>query len=107
MRVARAAAVPVLGAALLLCLPADTRADPDPAAETRIARPRRSAEILLDMDDAVRAEREEHGNFRIRKRYGFEYAHRIASGSGPPVIFSIQGPAMPRKRVGLSFEIRF
>jgi hypothetical protein len=61
------------------------------------------------MDDAVRIEREEHRNFRIRKRYGFEYSHRIASdGSDPPVIFSIQGPAIPKKKgVGLTFEVRF
>jgi hypothetical protein len=59
------------------------------------------------MDDVVRVEREERGNFRIRKRYGFEYAHRVASDTGPPVIFSIQGPVMPRKGVGLSFEVRF
>ena len=107
MRGARAAAVPILGAALLFCLPADTRADPDETAEPRSPRARRSAEILLDMDDAVRFEREEGGGFRIRKRYGFEYAHRIAGESGPPLIFSIQGPAMPRKRVGLCFEVRF
>ncbi len=107
MRGARAAALPTLGAALLLCLPTDAWADSDEEAEARLPRPRRSAEILLDMDDAVRLEREEGGSFRIRKRYGFEYAHRFESDSGPPLIFSIQGPAMPRKRFGLCFEVRF
>ena len=107
MRVARTAGLPALGAALLLCLTADARAGSDEEDELRAHPPRRTAEILLDMDDAVPSDRDEGGSFRIRKRYGFEYAHPIASGSGPPVIFSIQGPALPRKRFGLCFEVRF
>jgi len=99
--------VPTLGAALFLSLPSDSWADSDEAAEARESRPHRSAEILLSMDDAVRNEREEAGSFRIRKRYGFEYAHRFDRDVGAPVIFSIQGPAMPQKRFGLSFEVRF
>jgi len=107
MRVARTAGLPALGAALLLCLTADARADSDEEDEVRAHHPRRTAEVLLDMDDAVRTDRDEGGSFHIRKRYGFEYAQRISSGSGPPVIFSVQGPAMPHKRFGLSFEVRF
>jgi hypothetical protein len=110
MRGAAAAALPTLGALLVLCLPLSGWADSDenPAAEGRKPRRHRSAEILLDMDDAARSVREEGGAFRIRKRYGFEYAHRFDSSDGPPVIFSIQGPAMGRgKRLGLSFELRF
>jgi hypothetical protein len=100
-------ALPTLGAALLLCLPIDARSDSDENLDARSPNPRRSAEILLDMNDAVRLERAEGGSFRIRKRYGFEYAHRFQGQAGPPVIFSIQGPALPRKRFGLSFELRF
>lgn len=107
MRGARTAALPTLGAVLLFCLPTDLRADSDDAAEARQPRRHRSAEILLDMDDALRIEREEGGSFRIRKRYGFEYAHRFDGAAGRPLIFSVQGPAMPQKRLGLSFEVRF
>ena len=110
MRGAAAAALPALGAALILCLPVAAWCDSaEELAEARKPhRPRtRSAQILLDMDDAVRSERDAGGSFRIRKRYGFEYAHRFDSRDGPPLIFSIQGPAMPHKRLGLSFEIRF
>jgi len=107
MRGARTAVVPTLGAVLLLCLPSDSWAGSEEVAEARKTRPHRSAEILLTMDDAVRIEREEGGTFCIRKRYGFEYAHRFDRDSGAPVVFSIQGPAMPNKRFGLSFEVRF
>jgi hypothetical protein len=103
-----AATLATLGAALLLCLPGRAaRAEPDELAEARQpTRRHRSAEILLDMDDAVRVDREEGGRFRLRKRYGFEYAHRLDVGEHP-LVFSIQGPALPRKGVGLSIEFRF
>ncbi len=107
MRGARTAVVPALGAALFLCLPSDARAESGETAEARTIRPHRSAEILLDMNDAGRPEHEEGGTFRIRKRYGFEYAHRFDRDAGAPMVFSVQGPAMPRNRLGLSFEIRF
>jgi hypothetical protein len=109
MRGARATALPTLGAVLVLCLPAAAWADgSDELAEAaKTPRRLRSAEVLLDMDDATRAQREPGGGFRIRKRYGLEYAHRFTTEDGTPVIFSIQGPRMPRKRFGLSFEIRF
>src|SRR5262245_8976318 len=87
-RVARTAGLPALGAALILCLTHDARADSDGDDEVRAHAPRRTAEVLLDMDDAVRTERAEGASFGIRKRYGFEYAQKISSGSGPPVIFS-------------------
>ena len=108
MRGARTAIVlPTLGALLFLCLPSECWADSEEAAEAQKPRPHRSAEILLSMDDAERIEHEEGASFRIRKRYGFEYAHRFDRDAGGPVIFSIQGPAMPHKRFGLSFEVRF
>jgi hypothetical protein len=59
------------------------------------------------MNDALGADRDRGGSFRIRKRYGFEYAHRFDHGQGPPLIMSIQGPALPRKRLGVSIEFRF
>jgi hypothetical protein len=106
MRGARTAALSTLGAVLLFCLPTDARADSDDAAEAQ-PRHHRSAEVLLDMDDALRTEREEGGGFRLRKRYGIEYAHRFDGPAGRPLIFSVQGPAMPKKRLGISFEVRF
>jgi len=111
MRGGKSAVVPTLGAVILLCLSSDARADSDEDAEARAPRPHRTAEVLLSMDDAVRLERErereEGGTFRIRKRYGFEYAQRFDRDAGAPLIFSIQGPALPNKHFGLSFEIRF
>ena len=107
MRGARAAAGTVLGAALLLWPALECRAGSDEEAEAPEPRPHRSAEILLSMDDAVPTDREQGGSFRIRKRYGFEYAHRFDRGAGAPMIFSVQGPALPYKRFGLTFEFRF
>jgi hypothetical protein len=107
MRGARISVVPTLGALFFLCLPSAARAESDEAAEAREPRPHRTAKILLDMNDAVRQEHEEGGNFRIRKRYGFEYSHRFDRDAAGPIIFSVQGPALPRQRLGLSFEIRF
>jgi hypothetical protein len=101
------AVLSTLGALTLLWLPLPALADPEGPTEAARPRRHRSAEVLLDMDDAIRSDREPGGHFRIRKRVGFEYSHRFDSDQGPPVIFSIQGPAMGRKRVGLAFEIRF
>ena len=103
------AAILTLGALTLLSLPRPALADPEEPTEAHRPRRHRSAEILLDMNDSAHSDREPGGQFRIRKHYGFEYSHRFASDQGPPVIFSIQGPAMPgmRKRLGLSFEVRF
>jgi hypothetical protein len=105
----RARELLILGTALAaFALPAGS-AGADSSEELERARnPRRhrSAEVLLDMDDAVRMERTESGVFRIRKRYGFEYAHAF-SVDRRPFRFSVQGPAMPRKRLGVSFELRF
>lgn len=101
------AALITLGAAALLTLPAPALANPEEPGEPPRPRPHRTAEILLDMHDSVRNDREPGGRLRIRKRYGLEYAHRFATGDGPPTIFSIQGPRMPNKRWGLTFELRF
>lgn len=101
------AALLTIGAAALLALPAPALANPEEPTEAPRPRPHRSAEILLDMHDSVRSDREPGGRLRIRKRYGLEYAHRFDSVEGPPVIFSIQGPRMPNKSFGLTFELRF
>ena len=97
----------ILGA-VTLCFPASLAlADPEDPADAHRPRRHRSAEILLDMNDTPRGDREPGSRLRIRKHYGLEYSHRFDSEQGPPVIFSIQGPAMPRKRLGVSFEVRF
>jgi hypothetical protein len=96
-----------LGALTLLSHPPPAFADPVERAEAPRPARHRSAEVLLDMRDANRGDREPGGEFRIRKRVGFEYSHRFDAKQGPPLIFSIQGPVMGRKRLGLSFELRF
>ena len=96
-----------LGALALLSAPPPSYADPADPPETHRPRRHRSAEILLDMNDAPRGDREPGGNFRLRKRYGLEYSHSFATREGPPLVFSVQGPGMPRKRLGISFEVRF
>lgn len=104
----RARELRILGALLALALPAAEAGANGPDDLEPAAKPRRhrSAEVLLDMDDAFRVERLESGVFRIRKRYGFEYAHGFTVDRRP-FVFSVQGPAMPRRRFGLSFELRF
>jgi hypothetical protein len=109
MRRARKATPIAIGAVLILGLPVAAFGDSlveEREDEARKPVRHRSAEILRDMD-ALDRERDERGSFRIRKRYGFEYARSFDTDDGPPLIFSIQGPALPRKRFGLSFEIRF
>lgn len=103
----RSATLLTLAAMTLLFLPSPAVADPEDPAEPHRPRRHRTAEILLDMNDTPRGDREPGARLRLRKHYGLEYSHRFDSDQGPPVIFSIQGPAMPRKRLGLSFEIRF
>ena len=107
MRVAALAAA-TLGSMILLGLPSPAGADSDErAAAHRPPKRHRAAEILLDMNGALGADRAQSGTFRIRKRYGFEYAHRFDQGHGPPLIMSIQGPALPRKLLGVSIEFKF
>jgi hypothetical protein len=104
----RARPLRILVALMALALPAAEAGasgldELEPASKPRR---HRSAEVLLDMDDVVRVERLESGVFRIRKRYGFEYAHGFTVDRRP-FVFSVQGPAMPRKGFGVSFELRF
>jgi len=104
----RSRASRILATALALSLPAAGAAagGHDELEPVRKPRRHRSAEVLLDMDDAVRVERLDSGVFRIRKRYGFEYAHGFTVDRRP-FVFSVQGPALPRKRLGLALELRF
>jgi len=105
----RSATLLALGALTLLSIASPARAQSEDPAETHRppVRRHRSAEILLDMNDAPRGDREPGSRLRIRKSYGLEYSQRFDSEQGPPLIFSIQGPAMPHKRLGLTFELRF
>ena len=111
MRVQRLAAAFALGSSILIGLPLGAGADPDPRAPLRPPKAQhpRPAQILLDMNDALGVERTSTGALQIRKTYGLEYAHRFEQkgGGAMPVIFSIQGPAIPRKRVGLEIQLRF
>ena len=107
MRGLALAAAAVLGSSILLGAPGPAGADGDPRDAHRPPKRHRSAQVLLDMNDALGVDRAEGGSFRIRKRYGFEYAHRFEARGGPPLVLSIQGPAMPRKRLGLCIELRF
>src|SRR5262249_55914027 len=112
-----AASLGAIGALILLGLPVGARAGNPGDEVTQVPKPppraHRVAEILKDMNDAVRTDRTEPGNFHIRKGSGFEYTHRFEGRGGTtPVIFGIQGPVLglsgsanPRKRLGVSFEI--
>ena len=100
-------AAAVLGSSILLGAAGPAGADGDPRDAHRPPKRHRSAQVLLDMNDALGVDRAEGGSFRIRKRYGFEYAHRFEAHGGPPLELSIQGPALPRKRLGLCIELRF
>ncbi len=72
---------------------------------------RRSAEILAHMDQpALETPRPERtwftSNVHIKKKRGLEYTH-VMSVNGHPMLLNIQGPVMRKKRLGLTFELRF
>jgi len=102
------AAAVALGSSILLGLPAAAGADGDPRPTDHRPPKHRGAEMLLDMKDALGVERTAAGHFQIRNSCGLEYVHRFnQTGGGPPLIMSISGPRMARKRLGLSIEFRF
>jgi hypothetical protein len=120
MRVKRLAAAFALGSSIAIGVPVGAGADPDPrlllrppsqhsGAPSPPAEHHRSPQILLDMNNPLGVERSSTGALQVRKTYGVQYVHRFGQkgGSDTPVIFTIQGPALPRKRVGIEFELHF
>jgi hypothetical protein len=95
----------VLTTALILLVPGAALADSNAESQPRV---QRSREILLQMEEPPQRDprRWLDSHFHIHKRRGLEYSHATSVGERD-VVFSLQGPAMPRKRLGLAFEVRF
>jgi hypothetical protein len=104
MRPLRSSALAMLG--LLITASGAAAEEAEDAPPPRI---RRHAEILAQLDRpsdetgwlALHLER-----IQIHRRAGFAYT-RPLSLRKRPLEFTLSGPAMRRKRVGLSFELRF
>jgi len=104
---AHAGAILTLG--LLLTVGDAARAD-DPIAEQQPTL-RRSVEILAQLDrPEVETPRPGRSwfvsNIHIKKKRGLEYT-QVMSVNGHPMLFSVQGPVMRKKRLGLTLELRF
>ena len=95
----------IVATAVGLLLPTPGLADRD--SDDAPPRRQRSREILLHIEKP--SERDLHqvqSEFRIHKRRGLEYRRGVTVGERD-LVLSLQGPAMPRRRLGLAFEVRF
>jgi hypothetical protein len=68
-------------------------------------KPRRAAEIIASIDDQ-KGEPSWTSHIRIKKKYGLQFKHKLGVGD-EQVIFSVHGPLLSRKSLGLGFEIKF
>ncbi len=99
----------ILTLGFLLSVGGAARADEEPADQEPVLR--RSVEILAHMDrpemEAPRPGRTWFtSNIHIKKKRGLEYTHMM-SVNGHPMLLNVQGPVMRKKRLGLTFELRF
>ena len=92
----------ILSVVLLLFLCSNARAD-EPTAKDE---PRRAAEIIAHIEKPKPQQSWLEMHLGVRKGAGIEYRHKLSVGRRD-LIFSVYGPAMKKKRLGLGFEIRF
>lgn len=100
----RATLTAILTMALLLALGGTARAED--ATDEEELRTKRAREIITQVEKPEPQESWLRTNIHIRKKRGFEYSRPLAMGKRE-VLFSIHGPLMKKKRLGLGFEVRF
>jgi hypothetical protein len=69
------------------------------------AKPQRAAEIIASIDDHERKP-SWTTHIRIKKKYGLQFKRKLGVGD-EQLIFSVHGPLLSRKSLGLGFEIKF
>jgi hypothetical protein len=108
MRYAKALA-PLAGSLAMLILATDALAQPEEETRKEVRRRHRSAEVLFRMDEprdeSNRSWMKEH--FSLRKGTGIVYSYKMPRQHDKPIVFSVGGPSLKKKRFGLLFEVRF
>lgn len=94
----------ILGVALLLFLCSTARAE-DPTAKDEPRR-QRAAEIISQVEKPGSRQSWFATHLGVRKGAGVEYRHQLSVGRRD-LVFSVYGPAIKKKRLGLGFEVRF
>jgi len=68
-------------------------------------KPRRATEIIASMDDQG-DDPSWISHIRIKKKYGLQFKRRLSVGD-ERMIFSVHGPLLDHKSLGLGFELKF
>jgi hypothetical protein len=110
MRYAKAVSPLATGIAVVV-LAADALATPDEETRTAAASgPKRArvAEVLFRIDEP-RAENRSwvQDHVSIRKGMGLAYSYKTRTEDGKKLVFTVGGPALKKKRLGLMFEVKF
>jgi hypothetical protein len=107
MRYAKALS-PLAGSLAMLILATDAIANPEEELTKDARRRHRTAEVLFRADEPRNESRswvQEHVS--LRKGMGLVYSYKTRTEDGKKVVFSVGGPALKKKRLGLMFEIKF
>jgi hypothetical protein len=94
----------ILTVALLLALGGTARAEDSTDEEE--PRTQRAREIISEVEKSDPEQSWLRTHIRIRKKRGIEYRRPLTMGKRD-VLLSIYGPVMPKRRLGLGFEVRF
>ncbi len=94
----------LLTVALVLALGSTARADD--AKEEEEPRTQRAREIIAEVEKSDSEASWVRTHIRIRKKRGIEYRRPLTMGQRD-LVFSVYGPLIKKKRLGLGFELRF
>jgi hypothetical protein len=107
MRCAKALS-PLASSLAMLFLATEALANPEEDANKEVRRRHRTAEVLFRMDEPRNEHRswvQEHVS--LRKGMGLVYSYKTKTEDNRKVVFSVGGPALKKKRLGLMFEVKF
>jgi hypothetical protein len=94
----------ILTVALLIALGGTARAED--STEEEESRTQRARQIITQVEESDAESSWLRTHIHIRKKRGIEYSRPLAVGKHK-VLFSVHGPLMSKKRLGLGFELRF
>jgi hypothetical protein len=107
MRYAKALSPLAAGLAVLI-LATEAFANPEEETNKDARRRHRTAEVLFRIDEPRNENRswvQEHVS--LRKGMGLVYSYKTKTDDGGKLVFSVGGPALKKKRLGLMFEVKF